>query len=242
MTMIDPGAVAPRRNVGFLLGIAILFLPYIFVWFLLRRGYSLLARIIGFGWLIFMVVVIANQPGTNATKPAGAPAASSPEAAKGEPDKPVSKWVYSDDTDAMRGTTSFYATRLSDDELKFDFPYKGGKAQLMLRQRPSDGLNVMITIEGQFMCHSGDTVAVKFDNQPIQHYPCSEPADASSGVLFINNAKRFVTNLKTTKTVIIEAPFYQEGRRQMTFYVEGLQWPPKPKGDAKTATAKAKAP
>lgn len=232
MTIIDNGA-APRRKVGFLLGVGIVFLPYIFVWLLLRRGYSLFARIVGFAWLLIMIGIAFGHPGAKPTTgPDGKPVAPAEKAAESKPAEPTSKWVYSDDTDAMRGTKTFYATRLSDDEQKFDFPYKGGKAQLMLRRRPSDGLNVLVTIEGQFICHSDDTVAVKFDSQPIQRYPCSEPSDGSTGVMFINNTKRFVTNLKTAKTVIIEAPFYQEGRRQMTFDVQGLQWPPKDKGAA----------
>jgi hypothetical protein len=41
-----------------LLGVGVAFAPYIFVWFLLRKGYSNIARYIGFGWLVFVIVVL----------------------------------------------------------------------------------------------------------------------------------------------------------------------------------------
>lgn len=51
-----------QRKVGFLLGLGIFFLPFIFSWFTLRRGYSTLAKIIAFCWLGAMIVSIAVQP------------------------------------------------------------------------------------------------------------------------------------------------------------------------------------
>lgn len=60
----------PERRVSTLFLIGIVFMPYIFVWFLLRKGYSQTARILGFGWLVAIVAIIhnANQNGTTATK------------------------------------------------------------------------------------------------------------------------------------------------------------------------------
>jgi hypothetical protein len=44
-----------HRKVGFLLGVGIAFVPIIFSFFLLRPGYSYLARAIAFSWLAFVV-------------------------------------------------------------------------------------------------------------------------------------------------------------------------------------------
>lgn len=46
-----------KRQVSFLLGVGIFFFPIIFVWFLLRKGHSILARVIGFGYVIVSIVV-----------------------------------------------------------------------------------------------------------------------------------------------------------------------------------------
>jgi hypothetical protein len=145
-------------------------------------------------------------------------------------DLPTSNWTYDTQKDEMRGTTSSFATVSSENDLNFGFPYKGGPARLTVRKRPEDGLSVAVQVEGQFLCnaYSGATVAVKFDSGPIQHFTCSEPSDASTGTLFIDGEQRFVSSLKAAKKIIVEAEFFQEGKRQMVFNVAGLQWPPKP--------------
>nr|MBD9681435.1 hypothetical protein [Pseudomonas sp. PDM20] len=49
--------VVPPRRVGLLLAIGIFFLPFIFGWILLQRGYSNTARGLAFGWLILFFVL-----------------------------------------------------------------------------------------------------------------------------------------------------------------------------------------
>lgn len=62
------------REVGVLLFFGIFLMPYIFVWFLFRKGYSAFARTVGLFWLVFVVVVILipsrNKDNTNTTTPA----------------------------------------------------------------------------------------------------------------------------------------------------------------------------
>jgi predicted nucleic acid-binding Zn ribbon protein len=53
------GAVQ-KRSPSFLLIIGILFIPIIFVWFTLRKGYSGLTRFLSFGYLIGSMVFMAN--------------------------------------------------------------------------------------------------------------------------------------------------------------------------------------
>lgn len=45
-----------KRPVGFLLRIGILFLPIIFVWYLLGKGYSIFARVVGFAYMIIYII------------------------------------------------------------------------------------------------------------------------------------------------------------------------------------------
>jgi hypothetical protein len=56
-----------QRKVGLLLGLGIFLLPIVFVWALLRRGHSTLARAMGFGWLALGIVVVfaASQSNPN---------------------------------------------------------------------------------------------------------------------------------------------------------------------------------
>lgn len=48
------------RKVSILLILGIIFVPYIFAWFLLREGYSKQARILGFGWLIVVLLILIS--------------------------------------------------------------------------------------------------------------------------------------------------------------------------------------
>jgi hypothetical protein len=50
-----------ERKISLWLGLGILFMPYIFSWFTLRSGYSNIARLVAFGWLIFVLVLINSK-------------------------------------------------------------------------------------------------------------------------------------------------------------------------------------
>ena len=49
------------RRVGVILGFAILWMPFVFSWFLLRRGYSNISRVAGFSWLALLSAAMLAQ-------------------------------------------------------------------------------------------------------------------------------------------------------------------------------------
>jgi hypothetical protein len=68
-TVVPASAPAPERQVGYLLGTGILFLPLVFAWFTLRNGHSRTARTVAFGWMgiglfIWIVTVMATSSST----------------------------------------------------------------------------------------------------------------------------------------------------------------------------------
>jgi hypothetical protein len=233
-------ATPPRlvRKVGIGLFIGIVCLPWIFSWFTLRQGHSTSSRVLSLGWAAFTLwaVILPRPPISNAvgeppstatasaqTTPATATSGSS-ETTK--PTELATKWQYSEDKDAMRGTTTKFATLTSENTVNLDFPYGSHTGDLEIRRRPSDGLNIMLKVEGQFLCSSYNYghVSVKFDDKPIQSFGCSEPEDASTGLLFIGSEGKFLSEIKKAKNVVIEAPYYQNGRQQLTFDVRGLNF------------------
>lgn len=139
-----------------------------------------------------------------------------------------SKWTYSQTVDQMRGTITRLAMVDSDNELEFDFPYSGGSTgTFMLRQRPSDGLQIMLIVsKGQFTCDAFEDshVSVKFDDGPVARYACAQSSDGSSNCIFIEGAERFVRHLRSAHKVLIEAEFYEEGPQQLVFETSGLTW------------------
>ena len=240
----------PTQKVGALLGYGILFLPFVFVWTLTKKGYSTLARVASFVWLGVFLIAAYNAYGRPPGSGAAAPAAPPSEQAKAVSEAPVltaviekipapetptapppviepsTKWTYRSDADEMRGSKTRYASVESDTYLTLGFPYDPGPATLTIRERSTDGLSIMLSIDGQFMCRSydDDTVSVKFDDGPIETYGCSEPSSGTTGLLFIDGEQRFVKKLRSAKKVIIEAEVYQAGNKQIAFSPAGLKW------------------
>ena len=55
----------------------------------------------------------------------------------------------------------------------------------------------------------------------------SEPDNHSSEALFIMYDKtedKIINQIKSSKKLIVEVPFYQEGKKQFTFNVSDLEW------------------
>lgn len=83
---MEAAAAQPMRKVSVLLGAGILFVPYIFSWFLLRKGHTTVARVIGFGWFAVALLMVSGdrkpktEPAVVPTQNAAATAAPSPQA------------------------------------------------------------------------------------------------------------------------------------------------------------------
>src|SRR5690606_34955026 len=80
-------------------------------------------------------------------------------------------WDYSEDEDKMTSMKSYFAHKVANEVLEFDFPYNGGSvARLTVRKR--SGLSdVMLRISsGQFKAGSYDnkTVRVRFGDAPAR--------------------------------------------------------------------------
>lgn len=211
------------RKVSFPLIVGIVIMPYIFAWFLLRKGYSTTARALGLGWLAILVVVATQAP-RNTPSATNAPASSSTtDAASG------SAWKYSEQNDEMRKSSEKTASVDSENTLDFAFPYNGGSTgTIEIRRSPSYGFDVILSIsKGQFVCHSftGGHINVKFDDRPIEKFGCTSASDGSSNVIFFRTPQRMLAGLKNSKKTIIETEFFNEGSRQMTFNTQGLKWP-----------------
>lgn len=138
-------------------------------------------------------------------------------------------WQYETSKDEMRGIESKFATTVSTNTVDFDFPYNGGsKLILALRKRGSD-VDVMVSItKGQILCGVQNCeAAFKFDNGEVQSVTMSGPDNHSSDMLFVSYDKtetNIINQLKDSKKLVIEVPFYREGKKQFTFDVSGLEW------------------
>ena len=230
MTM-KTGTAAPTRKVGILLGIGIFLLPVIFAWFTLRKGHSTLSRVLSFIWLVITLIAYSSGAGTAPTNNATganavAESSKSGDEKEAEPAAPRTKWDYNESRDEMRDDVSKFATLRSENELDFEFPYNGGSGAVIgLRRNKTDGLDAYIKVDkGQFLCNgfSGTSISVKFDDGPVQQFSCTDSSSGETEYAFITNSQRFLTALKGSERVMIEAEFFQYGRGQYTFESAGL--------------------
>jgi hypothetical protein len=136
------------------------------------------------------------------------------------------EWRYDTNIDKMTGTQSRFAYLTSPSQFEFAFPYGGGShGSLMIRQRKSDGLNVLFSIsKGQIVCPLSCTVRVRFDEKSPMTFTGTPPADHSSEALFLSPASKFVSELAKAKKTLVEVSYYQSGSQASEFKTEGFVW------------------
>ena len=228
--------VGPHK-VGALLAVGIFLVPYIFGWLLLRKGYSTQARIVGLGWMALIFIAAASpgfQAGLSAPSSSGSAAApaNDQDAKSGQSSGAPAKsappgWTYLEIPDRMRGTKGRMASLRSLNNLNFKFPYNGGSfGEIIVRYSERAGMDVILNItKGQFVCPSSSrkTVDIKFDDEPVQQFDCDKASDGTTDIIFIRSPIIFV-ELKFSHHVTIETEFFQEGRRQLEFNTQGLEF------------------
>lgn len=135
-------------------------------------------------------------------------------------------WQYETIEDKM-GESSKVASIDANEKVQFDFPYNGGSiATLMIRKRSKDGVSIMLTLtKCQFNGTSLDdiNIRIKFDDEKPKTYTAGLPSDGSSDLIFIHGEAKLLEKMKTSKKMVIEAEFYNEGNRQIEFNVSDLK-------------------
>ncbi len=135
------------------------------------------------------------------------------------------KWNLNTYTDEMSGQPVKTATVKSLNTVNFDFPYAGEqRATLQVRQHPRYGLDILLSIEkGQFQCRLRDCpLVLRFDAGGMQRNDAGRPEDYSSELVFLENVSQVLGQLKRSRTLKIQATFYNEGNRLFEFNTEGL--------------------
>lgn len=134
-------------------------------------------------------------------------------------------WKYSEETDKMTDKAIYFARCNATNTFNFSFPYEGGSV-LSLLVRKMDGNNEVILqiSKGQFSSAYNSSVEMKFDNGKILSYDFTEAADGSSNYIFLHPASSIIKKIRNSKSIKIEAPFFEQGRQVADFDVSGLDW------------------
>ncbi|CAG2532946.1 hypothetical protein MAR621_03140 [Maribacter dokdonensis] len=141
--------------------------------------------------------------------------------------KKIENWEYSSNVDEMDGNTNYFAVATSINQLDFDFPYNGGSnGYITIRNMDGENTIAISVDKGQFQTSFGNNehLRIKFDDEELRKYNFSSASDGSMNVVFPAQAKALIQKIKASKTVKIEAPFYNEGRQVLNFNIDGLVW------------------
>ena len=171
---------------------------------------------------VALFIFLALASGDDKKDKSGSSASTATDAPKA-PDN----WTYSSDTDKMTSKVVYYAETPAKDGLKLKFPYEGSTGYLSLVNR-SGKPNVVIGVsKGQILAANaidGGHILVRFDEDPAEKYSVVGASDGSTETVFINNEDKFLKRLKTSKKLLVEIEFYDNGSQQMEFNTSNLVW------------------
>lgn len=138
-------------------------------------------------------------------------------------------WFYKSTTNKMTDVITNTATTTSTNLVDFDYPYNGGvRFSFCLRKNTkTKEIDIMLIGDNcQFMPNLNDekTVKIRFDNKDLYEVGYSESSSGSSNVIFLNNVYKIIAKLKASKKIMIEAEFYNDGKKIIEFDVFNLKW------------------
>lgn len=140
-------------------------------------------------------------------------------------------WDIRTERDEMTDSKNIWATVLSDNYIRQDFPYEGlTYAKITVRYMKKYGYDVLINItNGQIhgsKYSNENYIIARFDEGSPKKYWFDEAADLSSDVVFVRSKTEFIKKCKEAKKIKIEIPIYKGGRPVFSFEVdESLVWP-----------------
>ncbi|MDR1671535.1 MAG: hypothetical protein LBR57_03350 [Alistipes sp.] len=140
--------------------------------------------------------------------------------------KPKSSWKYESQINEMDDSATYHARVKADETLEFDFPYNGGTdVYIALWHQSGKNIATLRISKGQFMGSLLDgKITVRFDSSPAQTYHYSDPTDGSTEIIFIDDADKFIENLKSAKRTTVQCTFFNEGTRTIHFNTDQLEW------------------
>jgi hypothetical protein len=142
-------------------------------------------------------------------------------------------WQYTHDEDQMRNVATDTATIQSVNTLDLGFPYDSNPGFLSVAHTAANTFHpfiVELKVDGQFdltVCDGpyGCDLIIKFDDGPIRHFIFHEADGHPAGILIAYDDPELVPAIRSASKMWIEATYFQNGRRQLEFDVQGLHLP-----------------
>jgi hypothetical protein len=126
------------------------------------------------------------------------------------------KWLIDEKVNEETGRKDRLAILTSSDKLFFNEPYNGGSTLSLNIRNLNNKLEIYLIIyKGEFETEEGD-VEFKFENNRTLACKITR-AENDYDRIFLSNEDSLVDLIKTSKSFVVEAPFYGEGRKRCKF-------------------------
>ena len=126
------------------------------------------------------------------------------------------KWVFDEKVNEETGRKDRLAILTSSDKLFFNEPYNGGSTLSLNIRNLNDKLEIyLIVFKGEFGTEEGD-VKFEFDNNWTLTSKIIR-AENNDDRIFLSNQDSIIDLIKKSKSFVVEAPFYKEGRKRCKF-------------------------
>ena len=135
-----------------------------------------------------------------------------------------SKWNYREEVDAMRDITSSLAQLTSNDPVDLPFPWQGGTHCTITIIRSGARREVLVSaIPAQFQFgRMIYIISSRADSGSILEWSGNKTPNGRLDMMRLTQPEAFVRSFQRARHLVLEADFYNVGRRQFDFSPEGL--------------------
>jgi hypothetical protein len=135
-------------------------------------------------------------------------------------------WAYRQGKDKL-GVITQNALVMSDNSIEIIYPNRAiTYLAIQLRKHPQNGTDVILRINnGQLDCTAKNCkVSVVFNMGSPTVFVGYQPNNQSNDLIYLNDAKGFIAELKKYQKAFVEVSFYNSGKHTFVFNVENLDF------------------
>lgn len=131
------------------------------------------------------------------------------------------RWTYEN-----TGSTVYKASVNSTNLIQFEYPYTGGStATLTIRETNGSTQAYIEVSNGQFnRSFQNGTARIRFDGKPPITYPLLAAANGRANIVFFNNERRLINQIKASKNTSVDVVFDGQPVRRIEFRTANLRW------------------
>ncbi len=141
------------------------------------------------------------------------------------PARKTTNWQYQQ-TGNQLGGTIFQATLNSTNLIELPYPYAGGSTVTLGLRSKNGSTTVYLSVSKGMLAPSyqGGKAQIRFNEGNPVSYSLSAAANGTGNLLFIDDAPRFIRQLKTSRTMTVQLKIIGQNLDKIQFNTARLRW------------------